>query len=369
MAKERTITFIVTKDCQLVCKYCYLVGKNSSERMSLEVAKRAVDWILQSESLFLEEFVTWDFIGGEPLIEISLISQIVEYIDTRIDSLNHHWKDKYKIRITTNGILYDSNLVQEFINKYHDILNISISIDGTKRKQDLNRIFPSGKGSYDAIIGNVKKWVSQFENVATKMVISSDDLPFVFESGIHLLELGVKRLDMNLVVEDVWKDGDDRILEAQLLHFADYVIDNNLYQGRKLYIFEECIGKPFNPDFESNPCGSMMLSVDSKGNFYTCLRFAQYSLREKKARFVGDITNGLNYNLLRPFYAIDEFSQSTEMCKSCDVATGCRWCPAENYDASYSGTIFERSTAICKMHKARVRAKNYFWYRLNNCAQ
>ena len=35
----KNITFIVTKDCQLACKYCYLVGKNSKERMSWEVAK------------------------------------------------------------------------------------------------------------------------------------------------------------------------------------------------------------------------------------------------------------------------------------------------------------------------------------------
>ncbi len=30
----KSITFIVTKDCQLACKYCYLVGKNEKERMS-----------------------------------------------------------------------------------------------------------------------------------------------------------------------------------------------------------------------------------------------------------------------------------------------------------------------------------------------
>ena len=122
----------------------------------------------------------------------------------------------------------------------------------------------------------------QFENVATKMVISSEDLPYVYESGVHLLELGVSRLDMNLVVEDVWRDGDDKILEEQLVRFADYVIEHNLHQDRKLFIFEECIGKPFNPSFESSPCGSMMLSVDSSGSFYTCLRFAGYSLRSKK---------------------------------------------------------------------------------------
>ena len=169
---------------------------------------------------------------------------------------------------------------------------------------------------------------------------------------------------MNLVVEDVWKDGDDIILEQQLTEFADYVIGHNLYEGRELYIFEDSIGHPFNPEFESNPCGSMMLAIDSKGKFYSCPRYAKYSLREKEPRYIGDIEQGINKNLIRPFYTIDEVSQSPLKCKTCDVATGCRWCPAENYDASASVSIFERSTAICKMHKARVRAKNYYYYRL-----
>ena len=47
IAKE--ITFIVTKDCQLACKYCYLVGKNEKERMPWEVAKQAIDYILDHE--------------------------------------------------------------------------------------------------------------------------------------------------------------------------------------------------------------------------------------------------------------------------------------------------------------------------------
>lgn len=364
MAKERTITFIVTKDCQLVCKYCYLVGKNPNEKMTLDVAKKAVDKILENSYFFNEERVVWDFIGGEPLLEIDLITNIVDYIEMRLEALSHHWKNNYGIRITTNGLLYKSQKVQNFISKYQNILNLSISIDGTKRKQDLNRVFPNGKGSYDIVSKSVKLWSRQFDNIATKMVISSEDLPFVAESGIHLLELGIIKLDMNLVVEDVWHEGDDLILEEQLIKFADEVIDKGFYKDRKLYIFEECIGHPFNPNFESNPCGSMMLSIDSHGNFYTCLRFAQYSLRSKQARYIGNIKDGINYNLLRPFYIIDELSQSPLKCQMCDVATGCRWCPAENYDTSSTSTIFERSTAICKMHKARVRAKNYYWNKL-----
>ena len=47
--QAKTITFIVTKDCQLACKYCYLVGKNTNERMSWPVAKQAIDYILENE--------------------------------------------------------------------------------------------------------------------------------------------------------------------------------------------------------------------------------------------------------------------------------------------------------------------------------
>ncbi len=78
MAKN--ITFIVTKDCQLACKYCYLVGKNERERMSWEVARSAIDYILDREDSFREESVVWDFIGGEPFLEIDLIDKICDYI-------------------------------------------------------------------------------------------------------------------------------------------------------------------------------------------------------------------------------------------------------------------------------------------------
>ncbi|MCD8282885.1 MAG: 4Fe-4S cluster-binding domain-containing protein, partial [Prevotella sp.] len=65
----KNITFIVTKDCQLACKYCYLVGKNSKERMPWKIAKQAIDYILSCEKDMREESVIWDFIGGEPFIE------------------------------------------------------------------------------------------------------------------------------------------------------------------------------------------------------------------------------------------------------------------------------------------------------------
>lgn len=68
----KNITFIVTKDCQLACKYCYLVGKNEKEHMPFEIAKAAVDYILDNkdDANFAYDSVIWEFIGGEPFLEI-----------------------------------------------------------------------------------------------------------------------------------------------------------------------------------------------------------------------------------------------------------------------------------------------------------
>ena len=113
----KNITFIVTKDCQLACKYCYLVGKNTKERMSWDMAKQSIDYILDHEEDFLEESVIWDFIGGEPFLEIDLIDKICDYLKTEMFRRNHHWFNSYRFSFSTNGINYHSDKVQNFIKK------------------------------------------------------------------------------------------------------------------------------------------------------------------------------------------------------------------------------------------------------------
>ena len=107
-----------------------------------------------------------------------------------------------------------------------------------------------------------------------------------------------------------------------------------------------------------------MLAVDAKGYFYPCTRFAQYSLRNKKAWIIGNINDGIDENRLRPFLTLDRTTQSSHDCIKCEVAEGCAWCQGENYDSACSHTVFERSTSICKMHKAQVHANNYYWNKL-----
>lgn len=363
----KSITFIVTKDCQLACKYCYLVGKNNKERMSWDVAKAAVDYVLDREDEFKEESVIWDFIGGEPFLEIELIDKICDYIKTEMFRRDHHWFNSYRFSFSTNGINYDSKAVQDFIKKNHSHLSIGITIDGTEEKHDLNRVYRvTEKGSYKSVVRNIPLWLEQFPDAATKVTISSDDIPYIAESVLHLYNLGIHQVNINAVFEDVWKEGDDILFENQLTQLADKIIDGGYYQDYSCSFFMEFIGKPLDPILNNqNWCGAgRMLCVDAAGNFYPCMRFAQYSLRKKEAWIIGNIHDGIDKNKLRPFLTLDRISQSPAECMSCEVASGCAWCQGENYDAAKTHTVFQRSTAICKMHKARVRANNYYWNKL-----
>lgn len=363
----KQITFIVTKDCQLACKYCYLVGKNEKERMSFEVAKKTIDYILSHKNIFNDEAVIWDFIGGEPFLEIDLIDQICDYIKLRLFETNHHWFNSYRISFSTNGINYHSDKVQRFIEKNINHLSIGITIDGNRKKHDLNRVYKnSDRGSYDDVVKNIPLWLEQFPDAATKVTISSPDIPYICESVLHLYSLGIKQVNINCVYENIWKDGDDKLFEEQLIRLADSIIENKLYENHACSFFSENLGKPLDCVSQNqNWCGAgNMLAVDAQGNFYPCTRFAQYSLRDRDAWIIGNINEGINLNLLRPFKTLDRCTQSLPQCIECNVAEGCAWCQGENYDAADTPTIFQRSVAICKMHKARVRANNYYWNKL-----
>lgn len=364
----KTITFIVTKDCQLACKYCYLVGKNEQERMSWHVAKQAIDYILDHESDFAEKSVIFDFIGGEPFLEIDLIDRICDYIKVELYRRNHHWFNSYRFSFSTNGINYHTDKVQDFIKKNHTHLSIGITIDGTQRKHDLNRVWKGSdeRGSYVDVVRNIPLWLQQFPKDATKVTISSADIPYIKESVLHLYSLGIHEVNINCVFEDVWKDGDDKLFENQLLELADAIIDGGYYKDYACSFFSEIIGKPLDPERENNNwCGAgKMLAVDAAGNFYPCTRFAAYSLRSKAPIIIGNVIDGIDKNKLRPFLTLDRMTQSPDKCKTCEVASGCAWCQGENYDAAETSTIYQRSTAICLMHKARVRANNYYWNKL-----
>jgi uncharacterized protein len=211
---------------------------------------------------------------------------------------------------------------------------------------------------------NVPLWLKQFSGASTKVTIASSDLPYVKDSILHLYHLGIKNINANVVFENVWQKGDDAIFEAQLIALGDYIIEHQLYKDLYCSLFSPDIGSPIDLRENLNWCGAgRMLAVDHNGDFFPCIRFAAYSLEHKQQRTIGNCFSGLDHNKLRPFLVLNRLTQSPQKCLDCEVARGCAWCQGANYDCAASDTIFERATYICGMHKARVRANNYFWHK------
>lgn len=364
---SQTITFIITEDCNLRCKYCYVTHKSSYNKMEFDTAKKFIDYLF-SNQIQRSDGVIIEFIGGEPFIEVNLIDKIVDYFKIKSFRLNDDWFWNYRISICTNGLNYDSDEVQKFIDKNEGKLSLCISLDGTKKKHDMNRVKIDGSGSYDTIEKNVELWKNKFIP-HTKATFSSNDINLLKESVIHLWNLGIKDVAANTIYENVWNKGDELILEEQLFQLADYVLDNKLFNKDYICTFfsEDIGGYITEQERKVSQCGTgKMLAVGPSGKIYPCLRFAAYSLNNNEERIIGDVSKGLDKELLRPFMSLSNENIYDQKCLECPCGGACPGCEGLNYDCSIISSLFYKTTFHCEMQKARVRANEYYFARLYN---
>ena len=127
--KIKNISLSITDECNLRCTYCYFSHKTSKNVMTFGTAKKVIDDILEEHLYDNYDGVIWDFIGGEPTIEMELIDQISDYILYKMYDMRHHWLKCYRFMIGTNGLLYDSEPLQKYIEKHRGNLYVAITID------------------------------------------------------------------------------------------------------------------------------------------------------------------------------------------------------------------------------------------------
>ena len=370
------ITFQITDDCNLRCSYCYQINKGH-HKMSLETAKTFIDLILQPSDQtkqYLNSLestaVVLDFIGGEPFLEVELIDQIATYFVEQCILLNHPWQYHFILSISTNGTLYFTEKVQQFLKKWNYKLSLSISIDGNKTLHDSCRLFPNGTGSYDIAIEAVRHYRKNYEYLTTlgsKMTLSPENILYTKDAVINLINEGYIDIFLNCIYEQGWDYSHATILYQQLKELSDYLLENNLYDNLFISIFQEDIFKPKSLTDTTNWCGGNgdMIAIDYKGDIYPCLRYMESSLgTDVPPIIVGNIKTGImttkeQIEAGKTIQAVNRITQSTNECLYCPIADGCSWCQAYNYQCS--GNVNKRATYICCMHKARALANCYFW--------
>jgi putative peptide-modifying radical SAM enzyme len=134
---------IVTTECNSECRYCFgealedVDGGFSGFDVDYSLPRRLSYDVGCLEKLCVRDpYCVLTFYGGEPLLCIDSIKQIMDRVEAR------------HFMIQTNGLLLDM-LEADYVNRFHTVL---VSLDGDEALTDYYR----GKGTYRKVVDNLK---------------------------------------------------------------------------------------------------------------------------------------------------------------------------------------------------------------------
>ena len=170
MSQTNQVTFEVTEACNLKCEYCafgnlYTKGeKRKSNMMNVKATFQLLDFILNLQtknrlSSGKKEFGL-GFYGGEPMLNISLIKEVVSYAKQKLGT-----SKEFSVRITTNGTLIADH-VDYFAANNIDLL---ISLDGDEHNHSYRK-FHNGNSSYQIVYNNTMKIKNKYPDYFEKHV-------------------------------------------------------------------------------------------------------------------------------------------------------------------------------------------------------
>lgn len=186
------ITVELTQECNLACPFCY----QNSYRGTGAITDQAIDRIEHYVETVITEGrrpitdIALRFIGGEPLMQkdkiLTAISGMRQLTDRLGVALN--------TQVDTNGLLLDEAVVREM-----DATSITIT---NKADHDKMRIRHNGKGSYDQILGRLKRHAEHYNAYETVLAVrynvNAFNAKYVPEVYRMVKNLGIKYTQFDL---------------------------------------------------------------------------------------------------------------------------------------------------------------------------
>lgn len=346
----KALCFHIAHTCNLTCQYCFArQGQYHGEKafMSLEVGKRAIDFLIENSKT--RKNLEVDFFGGEPLMNWDVVKQIVLYAREQEKIHNKN----FRFTLTTNGMLIDDDVI-EFANK--EMHNVVLSLDGRKEVHDNLRKTGSGKGSYDTIVPKFKELVEKREGKGYYMrgTFTHNNVDFT-NDVFHMADLGFTELSMEPVVSDpsdpyALTDEDMVELFHQYEVLATEMIKRKK-EGRAFTFYH------YTLDLTGGPCiykrvtgcgsGTEYMAVTPWGELFPCHQFvgdSEFSM--------GNVWDGVTKPEIK-----DEFKDcdiySRPECRECWARLYCSGgCAANSYHATGSvNGIYEYG---CKLFMKRI---------------
>ncbi|MBF1462468.1 radical SAM/SPASM domain-containing protein [Prevotella pallens] len=305
------ITLHVTNDCNLRCKYCYAGGGNYGTKRALMTVEGADNFI----SFIIENFENVDhivFFGGEPFLNVSIIS----YICDKLNKLYKERKISYlpKFGAITNGY-FNSDHIFDVIEKYFSF--ITVSIDGDAYCHNLNRISYTGQGTYSVvenfvdrlclITGLSVRYEATYTFAHKAANISRNDIRSFLQ----------KRFGIDGVVNDEYTMEKNAVEGNESTDFLQHGCNEAFWDILPWFVWKT--------PAKMCPIGSDIFSISVDGDIYPC----HMNTGEPKS-FLGNISSKNIFNHPQEFsihhhYTINSLKDNQE-CKSCWARYLCGGC-------------------------------------------
>ena len=348
-SQVKALCLHVAHDCNLRCRYCFGdTGGYGGDRalMSAEVGRRAVDFLLENSGP--RPLCEIDFFGGEPLLNMAVVQEVVRY--AREEGAKRG--KEFKFTLTTNGVLLDEE-ARSFLNENN--ISVVLSIDGRPEIHDRMRTFPGGRGSYHHILPRLQAMAVSRppEDCVIRGTFTRYNLDFS-RDVLHLADLGFSNLSLEPVVA---KEGGYALTWEDLpAIFAEY---EALAQA---YLERHREGRPFSyyhfeVYFNQGPCLYKRISGCGAGHEVLCRCPHGRALSLSPVRGEGRVLLGTVYQgvlkpgLCRQFQEAHVYNKGE--CASCWARFYCSGgCHANNH--LFTGDLLTPYPLGCELSKKRI---------------
>ena len=276
--------------------------------------------IAQSVIDNIDDGTVVDFFGGEALLEIELLNQIVDYANTN--------KRHIVFQLFSNGTRYDDE-VKTLLAKG---VNIGVSFDGYSNFTRTHNHALTAK-----IFENIKKMKRDIPHLGVKSSITPENMTELRENAKYMVENGFNFVSHFILREQgFWTPETIPILRTNIRHLLEWYIFN--IEDVKLDYFDGMLVG--NKRDTGCWAGREGVAVDCNGELYPCQRFLTNGSNFK----IGTVESGITNNMFKR-YNIANFVG----CKKCTAFERCtNVCIAAQHEA---GMMFCPIKEVCEVTK------------------
>ena len=203
---------LLADECNFDCRYCYVKGDMPKgyrpSRMSAAIVKSALDLYARCAPTNGREDDnerTVIFYGGEPLVNFEAMRFAVNYIKELI--LQGKLSEPVGLVLNTNASLVTPNIAYFLAaNK----ISVSVSLDGPKGSHDANRVYPSGRGTFEDTMRGFRLLQRADVHTSVSCTVTEQNIGTLPDVFLWLVEaLGLKSLGFNLLLDTAASSAED----------------------------------------------------------------------------------------------------------------------------------------------------------------